>query len=817
MKNIFSDAQTFKEALTTEVAHRFGRDFEDAYPEERYLVLGSLIRDQLGNTWKETKKSVAEHHTKQLYYFSMEFLMGRLMTNNLMNMGVYDVVKEALDDLGMDLHNLEELEADAGLGNGGLGRLAACFLDSLASLNLAGNGNCIRYRYGLFKQEIINDQQVEKPDCWLRLGNVWEVWKPQHDVRVKFGGTLDAYMDQFGKFHSNYHPSFVVRAVPYDEPIVGYHTPTTNTLRLWDAAVDEESVQAGKLNEYLNAVSALTANVYPDDSTEEGKELRLKQEYFFVCAGVDQIIRSHLRTYPTLDNLGEKTAIQLNDTHPVLVIPELMRVLMDDYNYNWDDAWNIVRQTVAYTNHTIMSEALERWPQHLVRNLLPRIYMIIEEIERRFYHYVQACGMGNRFAEMSILKDQQVHMANLAVVGSHSVNGVAAIHSEILVNDVMNAFATLWPERFNNKTNGVTHRRWLVYSNPQLTSLLKEYIGDGFIRHPEQLEKLMEYVDDPTLQEKFMNVKLERKKILAKYVHDELGIDVDVNTVFDVQCKRLHAYKRQLMNIMHVMSLYLRMKQDPNFRVQPTTYFFAAKAAPGYALAKEIIKLIVKVANRVNNDPLVSRYMKVVFIPNYSVSIAEILINAADVSEQISMAGKEASGTSNMKFMMNGALTLGTLDGANVEIVEQVGYENAKIFGLRVEELEEIKRHNSYDVWSIYNSNPNLARVIDSLHDCTWSNNPNEFQLIFNDLMLHHDEFFVLADFDAYAQAHREVSAWYQNRPAWARAMLINIAKSGYFSSDRTIRQYANEIWGLDEIQFTPEQYEKFGFEKEAE
>lgn len=815
MKNIFSDAQTFKEALTTEVAHRFGRDFEDAYPEERYLVLGSLIRDQLGNTWKETKNSVAEHQTKQLYYFSMEFLMGRLMTNNLMNMGVYDVVKEALDDLGMDLHNLEELEADAGLGNGGLGRLAACFLDSLASLNLAGNGNCIRYRYGLFKQEIINDQQVEKPDCWLRLGNVWEVWKPQHDVRVKFGGTLDAYMDQFGKFHSNYHPSFVVRAVPYDEPIVGYHTPTTNTLRLWDATVDEESVQAGKLNEYLNAVSALTANVYPDDSTEEGKELRLKQEYFFVCAGVDQIIRSHLRIYPTLDNLGEKNAIQLNDTHPVLVIPELMRVLMDDYNYNWDDAWNIVQQTVAYTNHTIMSEALERWPQHLVRNLLPRIYMIIEEIERRFYHYVQSRGMGHRFGEMSILKDQQVHMANLAVVGSHSVNGVAEIHSEILVNDVMNAFACLWPERFNNKTNGVTHRRWLVYSNPQLTSLLKEYIGDGFIRHPEQLEKLMAYVDDSSLQEKFMNVKLERKKILAKYVHDELGIDVDVNTIFDVQCKRLHAYKRQLMNIMHVMSLYLRMKQDPNFRVQPTTYFFAAKAAPGYALAKEIIKLIVKVANRVNNDPLVSRYMKVVFIPNYSVSIAEILINAADVSEQISTAGKEASGTSNMKFMMNGALTLGTLDGANVEIVEQVGYENAKIFGLRVEELEEIKRHNSYDVWSIYNSNPNLARVIDSLHDCTWSNNPNEFQLIFNDLMLHRDEFFVLADFDSYAQAHREVSAWYQNRPAWARAMLINIAKSGYFSSDRTIRQYANEIWGLDEIQFTEEQYEKFGFTKE--
>ena len=815
MKNIFSSVESFKEALKTEVSSRFGREFEDSYPEERYQALGALIRDQAGNSWKVTKESVRDNKTKQLYYFSMEFLMGRLMVNNLMNMGIYDVVRQGLEELGEDIHNYEVLEADAGLGNGGLGRLAACFLDSLASLNLAGNGNCIRYHYGLFKQEIVDGCQVEKPDCWLRLGNVWEVWKPQHAVQVKFGGTLNAYMDQFGKFHSSYNPSFVVRAVPYDVPIVGYHTPTTNTLRLWDAEVDEESVQAGNLDRYVHDVQALTANVYPDDSTIEGKELRLKQEYFFVCAGVAQLIRNHIRDYGDLNNLADKVAIQLNDTHPVLVIPELMRVLMDDYSYTWDQAWDMVTHTVAYTNHTILAEALERWPQDMMRNLLPRIYMIIEEIERRFHYEVQHRGMEHLFSQMSILAGNQVNMANLAVIGSHSVNGVAKIHSEILVNSVLAQFAALYPEKFNNKTNGVTHRRWLVYSNPQLTDLLKKYIGDGFIRHPEELEKLMDYVDDPKLQEEFFRVKRERKLILADYCRKNLGIEVDVDTMFDCQSKRLHAYKRQLLNIFHIMYLYLRMKQDPNFKPVPTTYFFSAKAAPSYALAKEIIKLINKVADRINNDPAASPYIKVVFIPNYSVSIAEILCNAADVSEQISTAGKEASGTGNMKYMMNGALTLGTLDGANVEIVDCVGYENAKIFGLKVDQIEAIKRENSYDPWRIYNSNPKLRMVIDSLTNTTWSENPNEFQLIFNDLMLHRDEFFVLADFDAYLMAHADVNAWYKDKPAWARAMLINIAKSGYFSSDRTIRQYADEIWGLDEIKFTDEQYKEAGFSKE--
>lgn len=802
MPNRFESKESFKESFKLAVSDAYGRDFEDTYPEERYLVLGNMIRDFAGIHWRETKNAIKKTQAKQLYYFSMEFLMGRLMTSNLMNLGLYDVVKDGLSELGMDINEMENLESDAGLGNGGLGRLAACFLDSLASLDLAGHGNCIRYRYGLFKQKIINHEQAEYPDCWLKNGNVWEVWKPQHAVNVNFGGYVDGYMDEYGKFHSHHNPDFVVRAVPYDEPIVGYHTTTTNTLRLWDAEVDPDSVQSNDLTKYLNDVNALTANVYPDDSTNEGKKLRLKQEYFFVCAGVDQIIRSHLRVYPSLDNLGEKVAIQLNDTHPVLVIPELMRRLLDDYFYEWDDAWRIVRETVAYTNHTVMAEALEKWPEDMVRELLPRLYMIIEEINRRFKYDVDHRGLCGIFNNVAILKDGQVHMANLAIVGSHSVNGVARLHSEILVNDVFKDFVKIYPDMFNNKTNGITHRRWLLYSNPQLTELLEDTIGDDFKKNPEKLEDLMAYVNDTKVQDRFMEVKLERKKILAAYVKENLGIEVDVNSIFDCQAKRLHAYKRQLLNIFHVMYLYLRMKQDPSFRIFPRTFFYSAKAAPSYALAKEIIKLINIVADVVNNDPEISKYMKVVFIPNYSVSIAEILLNAADVSEQISTAGKEASGTGNMKYMMNGAITLGTLDGANVEIVERVGYENAQIFGLHVEDINEVKHENSYNAWNLYNSVHWIRMVVDSLKNCTWSNNPDEFRLIYNDLMMRNDEFFVLADFEAYCYAQEEVQRRYMDKSAWAKTMLINIAKSGYFSSDRTIKEYADEIWGLKPIQF---------------
>ena len=802
MSNRFDSKEVFIERYKQEVSETYGREFEETFMAERYQVLGKMIRDYVGINWKETKNAIKKSQSKQLYYFSMEFLMGRLLTNNLMNLGIYDLVKEGLEELGMNINEMEEMESDAGLGNGGLGRLAACFMDSLASLDLAGHGNCIRYHYGLFKQKIVNNEQVELPDCWLKSGNIWEVWKPQHVVRVPFGGQLDAYMDQNGKFRSNYRPEFVVRAVPYDEPIIGYHTTTTNTLRLWDAEVDEDSVQSGQLNKYLNDVTAITANVYPDDSTVEGKLLRLKQEYFFVCAGINQIIRSHLRVYPTLDNLGDKVAIQLNDTHPVLVIPELMRVLCDNYDYEWDQAWEIVTKTVAYTNHTVMAEALEKWPQEMVQSLLPRIYMIIEEIDRRFKYEVDHKGMGHIWNNVAILKEGQVHMAHIAIVGSHSVNGVAKLHTEILIHDVMKDFVSLYPDRFNNKTNGITHRRWLLYSNPQLTKLLEETIGDSFKRHPEDLEKLMEHIDDPILQERFMNVKMERKQILADYVKKTLGIDVNVNSIFDCQAKRLHAYKRQLLNIFHVMHLYLKMKEEPSFRIYPRTFFFSAKAAPSYMLAKEIIKLINMVANRVNNDPETNHYLKVVFIPNYSGSVAEILLNAADVSEQISTAGKEASGTGNMKYMMNGALTLGTLDGANVEIVERVGYENAEIFGLRVEDIEEVRKENSYNAWDIYHNNYRVRRVIDSLKNCTWSNNPDEFQLIYNDLLLRNDEFYVLADFDAYVYAQREIENRYQQKSNWARTMLINIAQSGYFSSDRTIKEYAKEIWDLQPIPF---------------
>ena len=802
MSNCFESKEAFKEAFKANVSNTYGRDFEDTYEEERFLTLGHMVRDYASENWRATKNAVKNSQSKQLFYFSMEFLMGRLLTSNLMNLGVYDVVKEGLSDLGIDINDMEEFESDAGLGNGGLGRLAACFLDSLASLNLPGHGNCIRYHYGLFKQKIVNNQQVELPDCWMKSGNVWEIWKPQHSVRVRFGGTIDAYMDQYGKFHQTYRPSLVIKAVPYDEPIIGYHTKTTNTLRLWDAEVDEETAQSGSLFNYLDDVTQLTANVYPDDSTPKGKELRLRQEYFFVCAGVDSIIRKHLRTYKTLDNLGEKVAIQLNDTHPVLVIPELMRVLMDDYDYEWDDAWKIVKETVAYTNHTVMAEALEKWDQNLVRSLLPRIYMIIEEIEKRWKFFVDHKGLCGIFNQVSILKDGQVHMAHLAIVGSHSVNGVAALHSQILKDDVFKYFEQIYPGFINNKTNGITHRRWLLYSNPQLTKLLEETIGPEFKTNPAKLEDLMDYVDDTNVQEKFFAAKMERKQILADYVKKELGIEVDVNSIFDCQAKRLHAYKRQLLNIFGVMHTYMKLKKDPSYRIYPRTFFFSAKAAASYSLAKEIIKLINIVANKVNNDPQTNKYLKVVFIPNYSVSVAEILLNAADVSEQISTAGKEASGTGNMKYMMNGALTLGTLDGANVEIVERVGFENAQIFGFRVEDINHMKHENSYNVWTYYNNNEEIRQVVDSLRNGVWSSNPDEFRLIYNDLMLRNDEFFVLGDFMSYIQAQAEIDQKYRNRSQWARMMLINIAKSGYFSSDRTIQQYADEIWNLKPISF---------------
>lgn len=801
MESKFKNKDEFKKEYKRRIVEKYGRSIESAHIFEKYVTLGDMVRDYAAVNWKDSKNTFAAQQTRQMYYFSMEFLIGRLLTSNLMNLGIYDIVKEGLADLGLDINELEDLESDAGLGNGGLGRLAACFLDSLASLNYAGHGNCIRYEYGLFKQKIVDGKQYEVPDQWLKLGNVWEVRKPKHAVDVKFYGQVQLGFDANGKAIVHHVNPQIIRAVPYDMEVIGHDTKLTNTLRLWSAEPAEDASNSQDFEEYIKEVGAINHNVYPDDSTEAGKFLRLKQQYFFVSAGLTAIIKAHLRVYPTLDNFAEKTCIQLNDTHPVLAIPELMRILMDDYNYEWKDAWDITTKTMNYTNHTVLAEALEKWPIHYLKTLLPRVYMIIEEIERRYVYQLNHVYHRPDFIyDTRIIKDGQVHMANLAIIGSTKVNGVAAIHSQILKDDVFNKQYILEPEKFNNKTNGITHRRWLVYSNPQLKQLLDETIGDSYVKHPEDLEKLMDYVDDVNVQNRFLEIKLERKQILAEYIKKVTGIEVDIHSIFDVQAKRLHAYKRQLLNVMHIIYLYQRMKADSNFRIYPRTFIFAAKAAPAYTFAKKVIQLIHSIAKVVNNNPEISPYMKVVFIPNYSVSIAEILMNAADISEQISTAGKEASGTGNMKFMMNGAVTLGTLDGANVEIAERVGKDNAFIFGLKVEEINEIKRNNSYNVWDYYHHHAHLKKIVDSFMDGTWSKNPDEFKIIYDELMFKNDEYYLLADFDDYERTQSNIRRYYTDRNLWAKMCLINIAKSGFFSSDRTIEQYAQEIWHLEKV-----------------
>lgn len=802
MEHTFRNKEEFQKVLKRRVIETYGRSVEEVHKTETYMVLGQMVRDFAGLHWKKSKDAVARSQKKQMYYFSMEFLLGRLLTNNLMNLGVYDVVKDGLEELGLSIHEIEELESDAGLGNGGLGRLAACFLDSLASLQLAGHGNCIRYEYGFFKQKIIGNEQVEVPDQWLSLGNVWEVRKPKHAVDIKFGGYVDMHLNEQGKVVFQHIPDQVIRAVPYDMPVVGYHTKVTNTLRLWKAEISQDCCNSHHLKDYMNDVRELCETLYPDDSCEHGKRLRLKQQYFFVAAGLHSIVQSHIRVYGTLDQLSDKVAIQLNDTHPVLCIPELMRLLIDDYGYSWDDAWRITTKTMAYTNHTVLSEALEKWPVSYVQSLLPRIYMIIEEIDRRFRYDISHLYQKNEWVDrLAIIKDGQVHMAHLAIVGSHTINGVASLHTKILKEDVMKDFFHLMPSKFQNKTNGITHRRWLLYSNPQLTQLLRKTIGDGFMYHPQQLEQLMKYVDDKGVQEAFLKVKEERKQILVDYIKETQGIELSIHSIFDVQAKRLHAYKRQLLNVLYIIGQYLKMKEDPSYRIYPRTFMFAGKAAPSYAFAKEVIKLIHCVAHMIQRDPEIAKYMNVVFLENYGVSVAQRLMNAADVSQQISTAGKEASGTGNMKFMMNGAITLGTMDGANVEIVERVGMDNAEIFGLRADEVMKIKHDQTYDAWKYYHEDVQIQKIVDSLMNGTFSANTNDFKGIYHELMFKNDEYMLFADYHAYCDAQKRVEERYQNRQAWARMCLINIAKSGYFSSDRTIQQYADDIWHLQPVQ----------------
>lgn len=796
---MFKTKEEFKYEFGKRIIETYGRTIEESHITEKFMVLETMVRDYASVNWAKTKLAVKVTEQKQVHYFSMEFLIGRLLVNNMMNLGIYEIAKEGLADFGINIHDLEELESDAGLGNGGLGRLAACFMDSLASLSYPAFGHTIRYEYGLFRQKIENGYQVEVPDQWLKLGNMWEVRKPKHAVDVRFWGKV-VWNDHTKKWE--HIDAECVRAVPYDMPVIGYDTSVTNTLRLWHAEPSDNIPANKNFRQYNEEVNDICQNLYPDDSTLAGRTLRLKQQYFFVAAGLKSIVRQHLRYYPSLDNFHEKNVIQLNDTHPVLCIPELMRILVDEYNYEWDDAWHITKNTMAYTNHTILAEALEKWPVDTMRSLLPRIYQIIEEINRRFIGYVKRNSDGDEglVNRTMIIKDGQVHMAHLAIAGSFSVNGVAKLHTEILMNQEMKDFNEIYPNKFNNKTNGITHRRWLLYSNPELTELLKSTIGDEWIKQPEKLESLMNYVDDSIVQGQFYNVKQQRKQVLANYIKEHNGIDVDVNSIFDIQVKRLHAYKRQLLNVLHIIYLYQELKSNPDFKMYPRTFIFGAKAAPAYYFAKKVIKLINSVADVVNNDPEVSKYIKVVFIENYGVTIAEKIMPSADVSEQISTAGKEASGTGNMKFMMNGAITLGTLDGANVEMAQRVGDDNIVIFGLKDNEINDIRNSGSYHAWDYYNNDFKIKRVVDSLVDGTFNVSREEFRMIFEELMNKNDEYFLFADFEAYLQAQRKIDTLYQDRQKWSKMCLINIAKSGFFSSDRTIEDYVADIWHLEKV-----------------
>lgn len=798
---MFSSKEEFQMEFSKRIVELYGRSIDESHITEKFMVLESMVRDYASINWAATKESVARNQQKQMHYFSMEFLLGRLLVNNMMNLGIYEVAKEGLAELGINIHELEELESDAGLGNGGLGRLAACFMDSLASMGLPAQGNTIRYEYGLFKQKIVNGDQVEIPDQWMKIGNMWEVRKPKHATDVKFYGHVNVSYNSDGSMSFDHVDAECVRAVPYDMPIIGNDTTVTNTLRLWWPEASDNTPHDKDFRQYIQEVRDISQTLYPDDSTQAGRTLRLKQQYFFVSAGLAAIVREHLRVYGTMDNFHEKHAIQLNDTHPVLVIPELMRILMDEHHMAWDQAWYIVSHTCAYTNHTILAEALEKWPISVFQPLLPRIYMIVEEINRRFTQFARAKTNDESMVyKMSIIRDGQVHMAHLAIVGSYSVNGVAALHTQILKKQEMKEFYSIYPEKFNNKTNGITHRRWLAYGNPQLSSLINDTIGSDWIKHPEKLEDLMAHVNDSQVQERFLAVKQERKQILADYIREHNGIEVDVNSIFDVQVKRLHAYKRQLLNVLHIMYLYREMKENPNFRIYPRTFIFGAKAAPAYYFAKKVIKLINCVADVVNNDPETNGYLKVVFLENYGVTLAEKIMPAADVSEQISTAGKEASGTGNMKFMMNGAITLGTMDGANVEISERVGMDNCVIFGLRDTDVSYLVKSGSYRAWDYYHKDYKVKRVVDSLMDGTWSANRDEFRIIFEELMNRNDEYFLLADFQSYVEAQKTVENYYRDCSSWARICLVNIAKSGYFSSDRTIQQYVDDIWHIEPV-----------------
>jgi len=806
--------EEFKKSIIENVKNQYRRTIDEATPQQIFQAVSYAIKDVIIDDWIATQKQFDETGAKKVYYLSMEFLMGRALGNNIINLGAKKAVKEALEELGFDLNAIEDQEPDPALGNGGLGRLAACFLDSLATLGYPAYGCGIRYHYGMFKQKIKDGYQVEVPDEWLKNGYPFELRRPEYATEVKFGGYVKTEWDgERNHFVQEGYQS--VLAVPYDMPIVGYGNNVVNTLCIWDAQpIDTFSLSAFDKGDYQKAVEQenlaknLVEVLYPNDNHYAGKELRLKQQYFFISASLQVALKKFKETNDDIHKLPEKIVFQMNDTHPTVAVAELMRLLLDQEGLNWDEAWGITTKCCAYTNHTIMAEALEKWPIELFSRLLPRVYQIVEEINRRFLIEVQNKYPNNyeKVKKMAIIFDGQVKMAHLAIVAGYSVNGVAKLHTEILKNQELKDFYEMMPEKFNNKTNGITQRRFLLHGNPLLADWITEQIGDEWITDLPHLAKLKVYVDDPKFQQEFMNIKYQNKLRLAKYIKEHNGIDVDPRSIFDVQVKRLHEYKRQLLNILHVMYLYNQLKDNPNMDMVPRTFIFGAKAAAGYQIAKKTIKLINSVADVINNDKSINGKLKVVFIEDYRVSNAELIFAAADVSEQISTASKEASGTGNMKFMLNGALTLGTMDGANVEIVEEVGKENAFIFGLSADEVINYENNGGYNPEEIFNTDQDIRRVLMQLINGYYSpQDPELFRDIYNSLLntknsAKADTYFILKDFRSYAEAQKRVEAAYRDENWWARAAMLNTASAGKFSSDRTIEEYVRDIWHLEKI-----------------
>ena len=810
------DKEVFIESVKSNLKTLYRQTLVDATKQQVFQAVSYAVKDTIIDNWMETQKVYEEEDPKMVYYMSMEFLMGRALGNNMINLTEYKEVKEALEELGFDLNVIEDQEPDAALGNGGLGRLAACFLDSLATLGYAAYGCGIRYRYGMFKQKIENGYQVEVPDNWLKDGNPFELRRPEYAKEVKFGGYIRVEYDEATKRNKFIQEGYQsVRAIPFDIPIVGYNNNVVNTLRVWDAeAINDFQLDSFDKGDYQKAVEQenLARNIvevlYPNDNHYAGKELRLKQQYFFISASVQAAVAKYKKNHSDIRKFYEKATFQLNDTHPTVAVAELMRILLDEEGLEWDEAWEVTTKTCAYTNHTIMAEALEKWPIELFSRLLPRIYQIIEEINCRFVEEIQKKYPGNqeKIRKMAIIYDGQVKMAHLAICAGYSVNGVAALHTEILKNQELKDFYEMMPEKFNNKTNGITQRRFLLHANPLLADWVTEHIGDEWITDLAQISKLKVYVDDEKAQQEFMNIKYQNKLRLAKYIREHNGIDVDPRSIFDVQVKRLHEYKRQLLNILHVMYLYNKIKDHPEMPFYPRTFIFGAKAAAGYRRAKLTIKLINSVADVINNDKSINGKLKVVFIEDYRVSNAEWIFAAADVSEQISTASKEASGTGNMKFMLNGAPTLGTMDGANVEIVQEVGEENAFIFGLSAQEVINYENNGGYNPMDYFNNDQDIRRVLMQLINGEYApDDPERFRDIYDSLLNTNssdraDTYFILEDFKSYAEAQERVEKAYRDETGWARMAMMNTACSGKFTSDRTIQQYVDEIWHLDKV-----------------